>query len=143
MTARSLPVDSAAISARSHALRTLAHADPISSPDDTPTDFIDPAVVIEQAFASGMVPARARPPVQNLVLTTGRHLVLLDGLLDSFLVRGGMQTLPVTVRSGMRLGASDTLFGDAPVLVCVSSWVEDIKLLAGQKVAGVANAVLR
>ncbi len=98
---------------------------------------------MEQAFASGSVPARARPAVQNLVLTTGRHLSLLDGLLDSYLVRGGMQTLPVTVRSGLRLGAAETLFGDAPVYVCVSSWVEEVKLLAGPKFAGVANAVLR
>ena len=98
---------------------------------------------MEQAFTSGTVPARARPAVQNLVLTTGRHLSLLDGLLDLFLVRGGMRTLPVAVRNGLRLGAAETLFGDAPVYVCVSSWVEEVKLLAGPKFAGVANAVLR
>jgi 16S rRNA C967 or C1407 C5-methylase (RsmB/RsmF family) len=98
---------------------------------------------MEQAFASGTVPVKARPAVQNLVLTTGRHLALLDAVLDSFLVRGGMQTLPVTARSGLRLGAAETLFGDAPVYACVSSWVEEIKLLAGPKFAGVANAVLR
>ena len=126
-------MDSAAISARSHALRTLARADPVSSPDDTRTDFIDPAIVMEQAFAMGTVPVKARPAVQNLIFTAGRHLALLDAALDSFLARGGVQTLPVTVRSGLRLGAAETLFGDAPVYACVSSWVEEIKRLAGRR----------
>lgn len=98
---------------------------------------------MEQAFASGMVPARARPSVQNYVLTTGRHLALLDFLLSSFLLRGEIRTLPATVRSGLRLGAAETLFCDTPVYVSVSSWVEEIKLLTGRKFAGVANAVLR
>lgn len=98
---------------------------------------------MEQAFASGIVPARARPAVQNLVLTTGRHLALLDELLDSLLQRGGTRELPVIARSGLRLGAAEALFCDTPAYACVSSWVKETGHYAGTKLAGVANAILR
>ena|GEM_PF-3599250 len=136
-------MDSEATSARSHALRILASADPASTPGGARTDYVDPAIVMEQAFASGVVPVRARPAVQNFVLTTGRHLALLDELLASLLQRGGTRELPVIARNGLRLGAAETLFCDTPEYACVSSWVKETKRLAGPKLAGVANAVLR
>ena len=79
----------------------------------------------------------------ELVYGVLRRRSRLDRALDAVSERG-LASLPVDVRIGLRLGAYQILFLDRiPTYAAVNDTVEAMKRAHGQRLAGLANALLR
>jgi 16S rRNA (cytosine967-C5)-methyltransferase len=79
----------------------------------------------------------------ELVYGVLRRRARLDRALDAVSERG-LASLPVDVRTGLRLGAYQILFLDRiPTYAAVNDTVEAMKRAHGQRLAGLANALLR
>ena len=101
-----------------------------------------------RALAAALDRATALSPqdrglATELVYGVLRRRVRLDRALDAVADRG-LASLPVDVRTGLRLGAYQILFLDRiPTYAAVNDTVEAMKRAHGQRLAGLANALLR
>lgn len=127
---------------RTSALRVLAQLDPPSPRCATPQRG-DVSGLLGALLEADALAPKHRPWVQNALLTLGRNLLLVDSLLAPLLPKRPLHRLPALLRSLLRLGASELLFGDAPAYAAVSSWVDEARAAGAAAHAQLVNAVLR
>lgn len=129
-------------SERTAALWALTQLDPSSPLCATPQRG-DVSGLLEAILEADILAPKHRPWVQNALLTLGRNLLLVDSLLAPLLQKRPLHRLPPPLRSVLRLGASELLFGDAPAYAVVSSWVDEGRAAGAAAHAKLVNAVLR
>ena len=89
------------------------------------------------------LPPRERGWVQELTFGTVRLQGRLDHLLNLHL-RKGVASLPPSVLPILRMGAYQLLYMDGtPAYAAVSQAVEEVRRVAGRRLTGVVNGVLR
>jgi 16S rRNA (cytosine967-C5)-methyltransferase len=96
---------------------------------------------MDEAFDAGVgaLEPRDRAFVRLLVATTLRRLGQIDDVLNRFLEREP----PPAAFDALRLGAAQLLFVGTPVHAAVTTTVELIRALGQERLAGLANAVMR
>ena len=129
-------------SERTSALGALTQLDPPSPLCATPQRG-DVSGLLERLLESDAIQPKRHPWVQNALLTLGRNLLLVDSLLAPLLPKRPLHRLPPPLRSVLRLGTSELLFGNAPAYASVSSWVDEGRAHSAATHAKLVNAVLR
>jgi 16S rRNA (cytosine967-C5)-methyltransferase len=100
-------------------------------------------VVLERELASANLDARDTALAQNLTYGVLRWKGRLDWVLDQY-VKGGLRSLPIPIRSALRIGLYQIDYLDRiPPRAAVSESVNLAKRYGHRGTAGLVNAVLR
>jgi 16S rRNA (cytosine967-C5)-methyltransferase len=105
--------------------------------DDAYLNLVLPALLDEHA-----VPARDAAFAIELAYGTSRHLASYDAVLD-VCVRGGVGALQPPVHTALLLGCHQLLALRVPAHAAVSTTVDLVRAVAGERQVRLANAVLR
>ncbi len=99
--------------------------------------------ILERELARSALSSRDRALTQNLVYGVLRWKGRLDWVLDQY-VRGGLSSLPISIRNALRLGLYQIDFLDRiPPRAAVNESVRLARRFGHRGTAGLVNAVLR